>query len=310
MHAISSPPALARVGVAPPFDRPPIVGTSIEEGSVGEERREGDAGRVVLASDAGGRAEVTAHGAHVIRWTDASGGEVLYLSPRSKFGEGESIRGGIPVIFPQFADLGTLPKHGFARTAEWEIVERDASRAVLRLTDSPATRAIWDHAFEAELRVALGDALTVALAVRNTGADAFGFTCALHNYFRVEDVRRAAVLGLRGVRFHDKVAGGERTQEDDELRFTGETDRVFFDAAAELRIRDEEGGRTIVITRHGFPDAVVWNPWADKARAMDDLGEDQFPRFVCVEAAHVGSPVHLQPGERWEARQTVSATRD
>lgn len=264
---------------------------------------------IVLTSRAGGRAEVLAHGAHVVRWTDAAGGEVLYLSPRSRFGPGASIRGGIPVIFPQFAELGPLPKHGFARTAEWEVVEHEPTRAVLRLADSAETRAVWDHAFAAELRVELGHALAVTLAVRNTGAAAFDFTCALHTYLRVADVRRTAVLGLGGVRFHDKVAGGEHVQGADELRFAGETDRVYLAAPGELRVRDQADGRTIVVRKRGFPDAVVWNPWADKARGMDDLGEDQFPRFVCVEAARVASPVRLEPGARWRAGQEIAVER-
>jgi glucose-6-phosphate 1-epimerase len=264
---------------------------------------------LVLASSAGGRAEVLSHGAHVVGWTDAAGGEVLYLSPRSRFGPGASIRGGIPVVFPQFADQGPLPRHGFARTVEWEVMEHGPERAVLRLADSAQTRAVWDHAFEAELRVELGDALAVTLAVRNTGAAAFDFTCALHTYLRVGDVRRTAVLGLGGVRHHDKVGGGDHVQPVEELRFAGETDRVYFTAPGELRVRDEAEGRTIVVRKRGFPDAVVWNPWAERARGMDDLGEDQFPRFVCVEAAHVGTPVRLAPGGRWEAGQEIAIDR-
>jgi glucose-6-phosphate 1-epimerase len=266
-------------------------------------------GAVVIASPAGARAEVLLHGAHVVRWTDASGDELLYLSPRSRFGEGAAIRGGIPVIFPQFAELGPLPKHGLVRTVEWTLAERGGDFAVLRLTDSPATRAVWDHAFEAELRVEAGDALTVTLVIRNTGDGAFEFTAALHSYLRIGDVRRAAVLGLGGVRYHDKVAGGDQVQPDGELRFGGETDRVFYAAPDELRVRDEAEGRTIVVRKRGFPDAVVWNPWAEKARGMADLGEDQFPRFVCVEAAHVGTPVRLEPGARWEASQAILVAR-
>jgi len=213
------------------------------------------------------------------------------------------------VIFPQFADLGPLPKHGFARTSEWTLAERADDHAILRLADSPATRAVWDHAFEAELRVNVGNALTVTLAIRNTGDAPFEFTAALHTYLRIGDVRRAAVLGLGGVRYHDKVAGGEHVQPEGDLRFGGETDRVYFAAPDELRVRDEAEGRTIVVRKRGFPDAVVWSPWAGKARGMDDLGEDQFPRFVCVEAAHVGTPVRLEPGARWEASQAISAER-
>jgi glucose-6-phosphate 1-epimerase len=264
---------------------------------------------VVLSPAGGGRAEVHLHGGHVARWADASGDEVLYLSPRSRFGGSDAIRGGIPVIFPQFADLGPLPRHGFARTAEWTLAGRAADRAVLRLADDAATRAVWDHAFELELRVEAGDALAVTLAVRNTGERTFAFTGALHTYLRVGDVRRAAVLGLDGVGFHDKVRGGDWIETGQDLRFAGETDRVYRRAPDELRVRDEAEGRTIVLRKRGFEDAVVWNPWAEKAREMADLGEDQFPRFVCLEAAQVGAPVTLEPGEHWEAGQEIRVVR-
>jgi glucose-6-phosphate 1-epimerase len=269
---------------------------------------EGGLPRVVLTSTDGGRAEVYLHGAHVARWTDASGADVLFLSPRSRFEPGQAIRGGIPIIFPQFADLGPLPKHGFARTTRWTLAESSARHAVLVLADSAETRAIWDHPFRAELRVELSDALSTSLTVHNTGGRPFEFTCALHSYFRVADIERTAVSGLQGIRYLDKVADGEAVQDAAELRFGGETDRVYAAAPDELRIADEAGGRTILIRKHGFPDAVVWNPWGEKAREMGDLGEDQFPRFVCVEAACASQPVRLEPGGRWEGGQVIRVT--
>lgn len=267
---------------------------------------EGGLPRIVLTAANGARAEVYLHGAHVARWADAGEGDVLYLGPRSRFAPGEAIRGGVPVIFPQFADLGPLPKHGFARTAEWTLAEASAERAVLVLADTAETRAVWDHAFRAELRVETGAELSMTFTVENTGDHAFEFTCALHSYFRVADIARAEVRGLDAVRFHDKVTGERHIQLGDRLRFVRETDRVYFGAPDTLLVRDPVEERTVMIRKHGFPDAVVWNPGAAKARELADLGEGEHSHFVCVEVACVGEPVRLEPGARWEGWQVVS----
>jgi len=267
---------------------------------------EGGLPRIVLSAPNGSRAEVYLQGAHVARWSDAAEGDVLYLSPRSRFAPGEAIRGGVPVIFPQFADQGPLPKHGFARTSVWTLAEASADRAVLVLEDSAATRAVWDHAFRAELRVEIGADLSMTLAVENTGEEPFEFTCALHSYFRVSDVGSVAIDGLGGVRYRDKVTGGEQVQDGRELRFTGETDRIYLDAPDALRLLDSGVWKTVVVRKLGFRDAVVWNPGAEKARGMSDVGEDEHLRFVCIEAACAGEPVRLEPEERWEGGQVVS----
>src|SRR3954468_15120906 len=117
---------------------------------------------VSLVSPDGARAEVYLHGAHVTSWIPSGGTQRLFLSERSDFGGSAAIRGGIPVIFPQFAARGPLPKHGFARASDWELVNFDAQhgratqgRATLRFSSSAATRAIWPGEFIAELRVSV-----------------------------------------------------------------------------------------------------------------------------------------------------------
>ncbi|HEX8276724.1 MAG TPA: D-hexose-6-phosphate mutarotase [Longimicrobiaceae bacterium] len=270
--------------------------------------------RVDIAHPSGARAAVYLQGAHVAGWTDPSGAELLFVSERSKYDPGAAIRGGVPVIFPQFADQGPLPKHGFARTAAWEHAGSgtDADGAVwarFRLEDTEATRALWPHAFRAELRVALdADSLAVALRVANTGDGTMAFTCALHTYFRVDDVRRAVVEGLRGVRYLDKLrAGGAFAEERGEVGFAGEVDRVYVDAPDRLRVRGAAGGRTVTVEKQGFGDAVVWNPWEEGARGLPDMADDEYLRMLCVEPAAAAEPVHLAPGEEWTGVQRLRA---
>lgn len=255
----------------------------------------------------GAAAEVYLHGAHVTSWIPAGGTEALFLSRAATFAPGTAIRGGVPVIFPQFAALGPLPKHGFARTQPWERVD-DAGRpdAVrLRLRDSDETRRIWPHAFAAELSVEVGaDWLSIALAIQNTGDAAFEFTAALHTYLRVGDVRRATVQGLHGFRY--RVTGEqERVDEDRVVSVSGAVDRVYLDTSDELRVDDPENGREFLLRPQGFSDTVVWNPWAEATAALPDMEDEEYLEMLCVEAAQVGSAVRLEAGARWTGAQRL-----
>jgi glucose-6-phosphate 1-epimerase len=177
---------------------------------------------------------------------------------------------------------------------------------VLQLNDDAATRAIWPHAFELELSFSFsGLQLDVELAVTNTGDSAFNFSAALHTYLRVDDVRRARLGGLYGVRYVDSLSGLSQHQEMDPFSFAGEIDRIYFDAhagrATPLSLATAMG--RMAITSEGFDDVVVWNPGPAKAAAMADLPDDDWLRLLCVEAATIVSPVTLAPGQDWVARQ-------
>ncbi len=52
-------------------------------------------------------------------------------------------------------------------------------------------------------------------------------------------------------------------------------------------------------------DAVVWNPWVEKAREIQDFGDDEYPNMICVEAGHVSAPVILSPGTAFEASEIL-----
>jgi len=45
---------------------------------------------------------------------------------------------------------------------------------------------------------------------------------------------------------------------------------------ARPQIVDGRGKRTIEVAREGLPDAVVWNPWVDKAAGMADFGDEEY----------------------------------
>ena len=279
------------------------------------ERRAGVAVEVpsvlTLRAEDGATATIHRHGAHVTSWCPADGEERLYLSERSGFEGDAAIRGGIPIIFPQFATEGPLPRHGFARTSTWLLggVSRGAAGEAqmdLVLRDSPATHAIWDAAFRAIVSVAIfSRQMAVSLIVENVGDAPFSFTAALHTYFRVRDVADAEIVGLRGTRYR-----GEDRQlvvdDAERLRVDGFLDRVYVGAPSHLELH--EGGRRMLIDAEGFPDAVVWNPGSERAAALADLDPGGERQFVCIEAAAVQEPITLGARRRWSGTQTLTAT--
>ena len=271
----------------------------------------GNLPKQVLVAPDGARAEIYLHGAQVTSWIPASGSERLFLSRRSQFSAGAPIRGGIPVVFPQFGMMGPLPLHGLARLMAWELVSAElvgaGARALLRLGDTDDRWRLWANPFQAELTVAVGGAkLAVTLAVTNTGTEAFSFTSGFHTYFAVTDLAAASVENLAGLRYRDAAAGWtDHRQDTPRLGFDGEVNRIYFDAPAELRLI--EPTRTTRIQAAGFPDAVVWNPAAAKCATFSDLEPDDYRRFVCVEAAAIANPIQLAPGERWQGSQTLLA---
>lgn len=261
--------------------------------------------KIDLKAADGAQAEVYLHGGHVTSWIPAGDTERLFLSSRAEFKPSAAFRGGIPVIFPQFAGRGSLPKHGFARTSEFQLHMQDNHWVTLQLQNNEATQQVWPHAFGLQITVLLEDKeLTVNMSVINEDEQPFTFTGALHTYLQVSQLDEVIIEGLGGKTYEDHTAGGaEKVQTEDLLRIVGEVDRLYRDVLNPVFLR--EPGRGLQVSAEGFPDVVVWNPGAEKAVAMSDLAPGDERQFVCIEAAAVASPVTLAPGEVWEGSQIL-----
>lgn len=267
---------------------------------------------VRLRAADGAEALVSLHGAHVLSWKPAGGPEQLYLSPRSGFAAGQAIRGGVPVVFPQFASRGPYPKHGFARNLPWQLVHAGADGegavATLRLVDDATTRATWPHGFMLELLLRVqGDALDMALHVRNTGTTPWSFSAALHTYLQVAQLGAVVVQGLESHAYLDTVVDRQQPPEGAGLRIVGEVDRIYFDVPVPLQLREGEGAqaRVLQVRQSGFEDVVVWNPGAEKCAALPDMPPEGYRQMVCIEAARIGRPVTLAPGGDWRGTQQL-----
>jgi glucose-6-phosphate 1-epimerase len=245
---------------------------------------------VRLQGPAGDAVTVLLRGAQVISWVDAHGVERLYRSPTSPLDGEQPVRGGVPVIFPQFSGRGPLVRHGFARTRVWEWLPqpdntRDAS-LVFRLRHAATETPLWPHDCDCLLTVALTpQGVRMTLAVHNTGSSPLSFHAALHTYLEVGEVTGATLTGV--------LPQGAT------LSLAEPIDHLFESVPGPFALRSPAGALDIV--HEGFTDAVVWNPGPQAV--IGDLPAGGFARFLCVEAASVGVPVQLAPGAHWQGSQ-------
>jgi len=252
-----------------------------------------------LRAPDGAEATITLYGAHVVSWKSvtkagAAGEERLFLSTLSALDGQRAIRGGVPIIFPQFAERGTGMRHGFARVSTWRVIDQGeedgAAFAILALGASdlaPQVAQAWPYAFELLLRVAVrGGQLDMSLSVRNTGQQAFPFAAALHTYHLVEDVEAVRIDGVQV----------------ETLAITDKLDQVFERIAGAIAF--DTGADKLTLEQTGFNDAVVWNPGAADAAALSDMEDEEYRRFVCIEPALLGPQV-LEPGGIWRGTYRV-----
>ena len=252
------------------------------------------------------RALISVYAGQVLSFQPANQAhDLLFLSDAAYYQEGKAIKGGIPVCWPWFGpdpeDRGRAA-HGFVRNRPWTVRATETladgdTRITLGLVDSTETRGIWPAAFNLSLKVTVGNGLRVELLTRNTGDQPFTISQALHCYFNVGAIGQVQVLGLENTDYLDKVAGGGRNTQVGAVRFDQEVDRIYLDVPSGLVIDDAALGRRINITSTGSHTAVVWNPWADIAAKMGDLGDDDYQRFVCVETANAANDtIEVKPG--------------
>ena len=240
----------------------------------------------------------------MIDWTPTGHNPVLWMSEKTHLDSTSPIRGGIPICWPWFGAgrNGTAsPLHGFARLAEWRLVRSkqtdEAVTATYMLIDACLDK--FDFPYRLAYEVRFGAEFSVMLTVRNTGTRRFSFEEALHTYLRVGDIQEVSVAGLDGSQYLDRVSGhelGPHLQAGD-LRITEEVDRIYH-SGSEIEVTDPVGERKLTMSRVGSSDAVVWNPWIDKAKSMPDFGDDEWRSMICVETANIGEhAVTLLPGK-------------
>ena len=165
------------------------------------------------SSDGTCSCEVYLFGATVTSWK-VNSEEKLYVSPITPFDGKKAIRGGIPIVFPQFGrPCSDLPQHGFARTSVWTIAESQASETsceiVLALNSAGESSNVWPYKFSLKLRVVLAaDSLTTKLDISNEGDTSFECQALLHSYLSVPNINSVQVAGFESSSYIDQLVNG------------------------------------------------------------------------------------------------------
>lgn len=264
----------------------------------------------------GASVDVHLQGAHITKWTTSAGLSPIYMSPKAIFEEGKALRGGVPVCWPQFSDMGPLSSfHGVARTRPWTVDEASVADGVASFDFAIAAGDEAAPGIHASARLTVtvrGSGLKIELAAKNLSSDApLSFTTALHTYFNAD----VANLEIRGVldncEYADNLKARAIQPPAPIRKIEGETDRVYKNAGGaggEVLLSDAGLATQIRVSGDNLPDVVLWNPWVDKTLRLKDLPEDAWRHFVCVEHGAILTPVKLLPGESWSGAQLIEAT--
>lgn len=271
----------------------------------------------------GSQVTVYLQGAHVTSWCTRDGEEHLYTSPKALYADGKAIRGGVPLIFPQFSDLGPLPvSHGFLRVSHgWRLAScgYDGAKrvAVLSYDMACGDDVKGFEGARATLLYTIGftaSVLSLSMSVKNvhpTNALTFGF--AFHSYFGVHDITKARLSGFDEAEWLDDLQDRKKCAPQAIHDIHEEVDRIYLNqdqhaVSVTTASSTAAGGapKTLTIVGSNLTEAVLWNPWVDKTRGMSDMPEDGYRRFVCVEHGRIIEKPTIQPGGEFTGTQTIT----
>ena len=246
------------------------------------------------------KAAISVYAGHVLSFQPLDLAEdIMFFSSQAYYQNKKAMKGGVPVCWPWFGpdpESKGRSSHGFVRNRPWQMrdvvsTQNGETKVTMGLNDTEETRKIWDYSFELAIAITVGSTLTIELITRNTGDSPFSITQALHTYFKIGDINQVAVLGLEDRAYIDKVDNNQQKTQTGTVTFDGECDRIYLDVPPKLTIDDREWKRKIKITATNSNTAIVWNPGAEVAQKMADLGDRDYLNFVCVETANAAKEI-------------------
>ena len=135
--------------------------------------------------------------------------EVLYFDLERFQKQKESVRGGIPLLFPICGDLPDnrflfesqeffICQHGFARDLPWKIFS-DQKKDCIRMTleDTDTTKEVYPYSFKIDVDIKIiENKLELDIIIKNNSRIKMPFSFGLHPYFKIIDLSSLKVSGL------------------------------------------------------------------------------------------------------------------
>ena len=233
----------------------------------------------------------TSIGAQILSSNFIKGKNIFYKSPINVFGK--TIRGGIPVLFPQFSNNGNLRKHGFVRDIVWELMYefQDEKQSIIEYdcNINDDDYAEWPYNTKLSLFYEMAkNVLTIKLIVINTDNKPFEFSGGLHPYFAINSREIITINGLEGCIFKDSFPDIPFCLNSNTL-----VERLY---ETNNSVKFFNGENWLTLKCAGFDNWMIWNPGEEGAKTIKDLPNDDWTKFICIEPI-ISKPKILEPGE-------------
>ncbi len=234
---------------------------------------------------------ISTYSGHVLSYQPNNSAEpLLFVSEQASYEQGKAIRGGVPVCWPWFSDDG-VPAHGFVRDQQWNVAATQqqldgSTKIILNIGHNQHSQEMWQYKFNLQLEITVGETLSMVLTTSNLDEQDFTISQALHTYLAVGDVNEIEIIGLDGTHYLDKTTGFGKGQQKGDISIDGEFDRIYGSLQQNVLLRDPVFNRQIRIWSPKSTTAVIWNPGQAKTVEMTDLANNDYKKFICIEAAN------------------------
>lgn len=128
------------------------------------------------------------------------GKEIFYFDKETFLDSNLSVRGGIPILFPNAGELPVnnifpnLHRHGFARNMEWSFEQCD-NYFNETLISNEETKKFYPYDFKLTINgIIEDDTFVLSETIENTGDVDLPVSSGLHPYFYVKDDKKSDII--------------------------------------------------------------------------------------------------------------------